>query len=871
MIHWHALTTEEVFKKLVTSEDGISMEEAQKRLKKYGPNKLPEAKRFTRLEIFSRQFKSPLIYLLVIASGVSFFLHDAINAYIILAAVVLSVVFGYLQEQKAEGTLAKLEKMVRYKTRIIRGGAETELSAAELVPGDFVLIASGDKVPADLRLVSARNLEIQEAALTGESMPVFKNSKSLLAGTVLNERANIAFMGTVVAKGRASGVVVATGLETEFGKIAESVATISEEKTPFQTKIAYLARWISLIILGVVFLTFIGGLWRGIAFTEMFAASVAVAVAAIPESLVIAVTAILAIGMMRLLRKKALVRKLASAETLGSTTVICADKTGTLTEGEMKVAEVYVENGAETRELALEIGMIANEGFIENPREDVSKWHIHGDPTEKALIKAGIEAGLAEKLLASEEQILDEMPFESQNQFMATLLKGHGNVIYYKGAPEKILAASIYIHDPGARDMNTKLYAAHFKKLEKIYEDFSKNGLRVLAVAYRNIDPINFLSEISAVLSNLTFVGFIALHDPIRLNVKETIQEAHGAGIKVVMVTGDNKYTASSVAKELGLLDHEKIIEGRELTAMDYETLKRQVKNISVYARILPHDKLRIIEAFQANGEVVAMTGDGVNDAPALKKADIGVAMGSGTDVAKETSDMIILDNNFKSIVHAVEQGRVIFDNLKKVVTYLLADSFTEVILIAGSIIAGLPLPVLAGQILWVNLVLDGLPSFALAYEPKEKDVMKLPPTGRQAPILDRAMKAIIFIVGIVSDLILLGLFLFLLHKTQDINYVRTVVFSALGMNSLLYIFSIKSLRRSIFSVDLLNNLYLIAAVLFGFAMLFAAIYLPFLQNILRTVPLSGSDLAIIFALGALEIISIEIAKKVFMIKRKHG
>ncbi len=863
-ISWHSLSVRETFKKLSSHEGGLSEREAEKRLKKFGPNKLPEPKRFTRIQIFLRQFKSPFVYLLIVAAVVSFILHDAINGYIIFAFVILTIAFGYFQEQKAERTLEHLEKIVRYIGRVMRDGKELEIEADKLVPGDIVFLASGDKVPADIRLIEVKNFETQEASLTGESMPIPKTWEAVPIGNLISERACMAFMGTIVSRGRALGIVVETGLETEFGKIAQSLATIKEEETPFQKKVGRLAKFISLLLLLIVAGIFIGGLLRGIEFTEIFTASVAVAVAAIPESLVIAVTVILAVGMVRLLRKKALVRKLISAETLGGTTVICTDKTGTLTEGRMKVAEIYSEG--QSREFILEIAMIANEAYIENPKEDVANWNIHGDPTERALIEAGIEAGLSDLLLEGEKNILDEIPFESENQYMATLLtQGNPksetlnpkhNVIYYKGAPEKILKAC-------------NIAPSKFTQLEKIYEDFSKKGLRVLALAHKKTN-FEKLVQLENVLSDLIFVGFIALKDPLRENVANTIKDAHGAGIKVVMITGDNKYTAQTIALELGLkFDHEKIIEGRELADMDDETLKKQVRHISVYARILPHDKLRIVEAFQANGEVVAMTGDGVNDAPALKKADIGIAMGAGSDVAKEASDMIILDNNFKSIVDAVTQGRVIFDNLRKVITYLFASSFTEIILVAGSIIAGLPLPVVAAQILWINLVEDGLPAFALAYEPKEKDVMKLPPTGARTPILNREIKTIIFIVGIITDFMLLGTFMVLFNVTGNIDYVRTVVFVALGLNSLFYIFSIKSLRRSIFRIDILNNKYLIVSVVFGFLMLLFAIYVPFFQDILRTVPLGIAPWAIIAALAGINLLGIELAKAIF-IRRKQ-
>ena len=626
-------------------------------------------------------------------------------------------------------------------------------------------------------------------------------------------------------------------------------------------------------------------------------ASVAVAVAAIPESLVVALTIILTIGMTRLLKKNVLVRKLVSAETLGSTTVICSDKTGTLTEGKMRVVEVFTDDESEKetirdfelKSFALEISVIANEAYIENPREDTLKWKLHGDPTETALFEAAIDAGLGAHIVSRERQVLDEIPFESDQQYMATMVyepnlkskirNAKQKTIYYKGAPEKILSACSYIADLGSPDAKKHLYENHTAKLQKKYEDLSKKGLRVLCVAYRNLPDsialnghnIQFekFNQIEDTLKDLVFVGFIALKDPLRESAKDTIRMARNAGIKVVMITGDNIFTARSIAGELGLaVSSSNLIEGKDLRKLSDGDFRKIISKITVYARIMPQDKLRIIDAFQSKGEVVAMTGDGVNDAPALKKADIGVAMGAGTDVAKEVSDIIIMDNNFRTIVQAVEQGRVIFDNLRKVTTYLLADSFTEIILLGGSIIAGFPLPIVAAQILWVNLVEDGLPTFALSYEPKEKDVMNLPPRGRFTPVLDNEMKVIIFIVGIVTDLFLLGVFLWLYNTTNDIAYARTMTFVALGLNSLVYIFSIKSLRHTIFSINVLNNKYLIGSVIFGFLMLMIAIYVPFFQDILQTVPLTIKDLGIVALISSLSLVGIEISKAIFITNR---
>src|SRR3989338_185675 len=648
MTSWHSLTITQTLDKLGSGPEGLNTTEVKKRLEKFGYNILPEKKGLTKTKIFLRQFTSPLIYLLIGAAGISFFLKETVDAYIILAAVALAVVLGYFQEQKAENTLDKLKKMIKPDATVLRHGETQKISAAEVVPGDVVFLSEGDKVPADIRLIEGKALQIQESALTGESYPSEKAYSPIGAGLQVSEQSNMAFMGTVVSRGRGEGIVVSTGVSTEFGKIAQSLATIKEELTPFQKKISKLARVISIIISGVVLILFTGGLFRGMDFSEIFTASVAVAVAAIPESLVIAITVILAIGMMRLLKKNALVRKLSSAETLGSTTVICTDKTGTLTEGKMSVAEVF---GPQI--LSLEIGSVTNEAFAENMNEAPENWRIHGDPTETAIIAGALEAGIGEVIMEKEKLILDELPFASENQFMATLLNDpKGKVIYYKGAPEKILGASSHVYDDSRKLSRKEIYSSHFKKLEEKYEELSKRGLRVLALAYREVPDsleigdtevkLTKLDQIGEILQDLVFVGFIALKDPLREGVKDTIKNAANGGIKVVMITGDNIYTARSIAGELDIPhEPENIIEGKNLSKMDDKEFEKIIEKIHVYARILPQDKLRIIKVFQARGEVVAMTGDGVNDAPALKKADVGVAMGAGTDVAKEVSDIV--------------------------------------------------------------------------------------------------------------------------------------------------------------------------------------------------------------------------------------
>jgi len=871
---WHNLSVERVLKRLETGKNGLTESEAARRLKEFGLNKLPEKKRKTRLLILLNQFKSPLVYLLFAASIVSFMFRNMADGYFILAAVGLTVLFGWIQEARAEAALEKLKQLVQLKAKVMRDGEEKEILAEHLVPGDVILLNEGDKIQADIRLFESKNLEVNEANLTGESMPVSKSEEVLPAEKALPERKNMLFMATVIVRGRGKGIVVGAGLNTEIGKIAGAIQEIGEEATPLQKKLSKFSVALSLIIGILAFVIFGLGLAIGISFSEIFATAVAVAVAAIPEGLIVTVTVILVIGMRRLLKENALVRQMVAAETLGATTVICSDKTGTITEGEMKVAEIYTEGDGEEKELTLKIAMLASDARVENPQDNFTDWRLTGDPTEKALIVAALEAGLAGDYLKKEKMLLDEIPFESVNKFMAHLYDGKiglagakaamkENLIFMKGAPEKILASSERFLKDGHEK---KLDPEESRRLRGVYEDFSKRGLRLLAVGYKLAEGrrTKFL-EIAEPLSGLTLVGFIGLKDPIRQNVKESLELVRKAGGKVIMITGDNKLTAKTIAEELGFsVALSNILEGEELERMSDEELKRRVQDILIYARVSPSDKLRIVTALKNKGEIVAMTGDGVNDAPAIKRADIGVAVGSASEVTKEVSDMIILDNNFKTIVTAIEEGRGIFDNIKKVVLYLLSDSFSEVFLIVASLLAGFPLPILPAQILWINLVEDSLPSFALAFEPKEKEAMNEPPRKADAPLFDAEMKSVVFAVSVISVIMLLALFYWAMQIYDDISYVRTLVFAGLGINTLFYVFALKSLRKSVFHMDFFSNKYLLAAVGIGLVMLALPLYVPFLQNVLRVQPLGVAEWGVISGIGVVSVLAIEVIKWTF-------
>ena len=891
---WHNLTIKECLKALKVTPKGLDEKEVERRQRKYGLNKLPEAKRLSRLAIFLEQFKNPLVYILLIAATICFFLEEFIDMSVILAAVVLNTIVGFIQEDKAERAIWSLRKMVKKKARVLRNGGEHEIEAEELVPGDIIFLEAGDNIPADARLIEVRDMEVVEAALTGESIPSQKTTEPQDKGAPLGDRENMVYMGTVIEKGKGKATVVATGKETEIGRIALMVKETKEDKTPLQKKMEALSRVIS-IILGIVCVAiFLVGILTGRDFVEMLLITVALAVAAIPEGLPAAVTIVLALGMQEIFKRKGLIRKLVATETLGSTTVICTDKTGTLTEGKMAVSHIITQeelrkfnyknalgvtkDGSRNILLTLKIGLLCNNAVIENPYEELREWIILGEPTEKALLMAAVQAGLDKNVLEKEFPRIDEISFDAEKKYMATLHKNtrtqeHRNtrIIYMKGAPEKILEMSKFLE--GARGRK-ELSPNQIKGIQVKYESLTSKGLRVLAVAYKETEkPKNKETKEQLVEENikdLVFVGLVGLKDPLRPEAKETIKLCRQAGLRPVIVTGDHRLTAQAVAQEVGFTtEEENILEGKELDKMSDEDLKKVAGKIDIYARVEPKHKLRIIDALQAKGEVVAMTGDGVNDAPALKSADIGVALGSGTDVAKGASDIVILDDNFRTIVQSIERGRVAFENIKKVTLYLLADSFSEIILVGGTILMGFPLPILPAQILWINLIEDGLPNIALAFEAGEKEVMKDPPQKITEPILDKEMKVLIFIIGLITDLVLFVVFWWLWKTGYELAYIRTMIFVMLGLDSLFYVFSCRSLRFTIFHKNPFSNKFLSISVLIGVAFLAGGVYLPFCQTILRTVFLSLEDWFLPITLSIFKIVLIEITKYIFIVRKK--
>lgn len=888
---WYLLGTQNTFSKLKSSPNGLASKSISALAKKFGPNKLPGKAPLTGFQLFINQFKSAFVYILLGASLISFALDEPIDASVILVAVLVNVIVGFFQERQAQDALLALQNVVTSNARVKRDGDIAIIPAEELVPGDVVMLQAGDKVPADMRLFKTTDLEIAEATLTGESEPVNKQINVLKGDLVLGDQINMAFMSTVVTQGSGSGVVVATGLHTAIGQIASLVKDTQDEPTPLQMKLDRFSKRLALLVLGLCAIIFLGGwLFSDFSVGEMFTTSIAIAVAAIPEGLVVAVTVILALGMRRILKKNGLVKQLLAAETLGSTSVICTDKTGTLTQGEMRVATIVGESHVWDPEksesfdsadasaeygLSLRIITLCNNAFFLHKEKGESEPRISGTPTERALLLAGDHVGLSKKDLEKKFPRLDEVPFDSSIKYMMTLhaFSQEENIVYLKGAPERVLSmcSRVYRRNNNAQHEHLPLDRSLKQKEKRQYEKMSASGLRVISVAYKKVSSsTKSFDGISH--DDFVFVGFVGLQDPLRPNTKEIVAQSKRAGVTTVMITGDHKLTAQSIAKNLGLPHESKnIVTGEELATMSDSKLKSIVPRISVFARVSPEDKLKIVRAWQRRGQVVAMTGDGVNDAPALKKADIGVAVGSGTDVAKETADLILLDNDFKTIVSAIEQGRVIYDNVKKVILYFLSDSFTEMIIIVVGLLLGWPIPLLASQILWVNLVDDTLPSLALTQEPEEPEIMRENPEDRKRPILDYEHKFLIFVISAVTAIDTLGLFWFYWQGIpENLMHARSVAFVTIAIDSLLYIFSVRTLRKPIWRTNIFSNKFLVWSVVIGVVVQAAAVYVPWLQKILRTVPLSLWDWVVVIAVSLLVIIIIELIKWLFLVKKEH-
>ena len=880
---WWSLTSEEVLQELRARPAGLTAKEAEERLERYGENVLREEARETRLQVFLRQFKSILIAILVIAAVVSFLVGEPQDAAAILIIVVLNALLGYTQEWQAGEAIEALKKMLVQRAVVIRDGEQQEIDAAGVVPGDIVLLEMGERVPADLAIVEATSLQVDEAPLTGESAPVDKAPGRLPPGTGLAERSNMTFAGTTVVNGRGQGVVVATGMETEFGKIAGLSQLVTAEATPLSRQMDVLGRDIGFIALGIAALAVVVGLLQQRGLLEMFLVGVSLAVAVIPEGLPAVVTLTLAIGIKTMMQKNCLIRRLPASETLGAVSVICTDKTGTLTRNEMAVvrvktpgAEVAVTGTGYAPEgeflldgRAIDPGdypglrqflravLLCNHATIAH--DGVGGWRIFGTPTEGALVVAAAKAGLSRD---DAPEAAGEFSFDSTRKRMTIIYReDDGDVAYVKGAPEVLLARSSGVLVDGS------VVALTDDLRETIREEiagYASGGLRVLGAAYRPL-PAGLPRTADAVEEELVFLGFAGILDPPRPEAAEAIRLCRSAGIDVIMITGDNPLTAYAIAEDLGL-PSEGALTGTDLEALTDDELEERLRVTKVLSRVTAAHKLRVIDILSRKRAVIAMTGDGVNDAPALKKASIGIAMGiKGTDVAKESSDMVLVDDNFASIVAGVEEGRREYDNIARFTRYLLSSNVGEIVAIVGGLLLGLPLILIPVQILWINLITDGLTALALGLEPAEKDVMQQRPRDPGEPILTRAAFTIILALG--AWLGLLTLYVFSGLYDIDLDRARTMAFTGLIVFELYNVLNFRSFRFPLHRIGFFSNPALLYAILGSLALQVLVVYVPVFQDFLGTAPLTLADWGLIALLG----LPVLLAGEVYKILRSRG
>lgn len=849
-----AIKSGDVLDLLETTNEGLSEDEVQERIKIFGKNEISEQKKITRIKIFLSQFKNPLIFLLLIAGAITILLEDYRDAIAILAAALLNSILGFYQENKAEEALAHLKSYIEDRVRVIREGRESEIDAKEIVPGDIIRVSQGDRVPADCRLIYVNDLMVDEAILTGEALPVNKSTEPSSFQAGIGDQKSMLFSGTLIVQGFANAAVCRIGKNAEIGRIASMVEDQKQEQTPLQKAILKfsLRAGIALIILtGIIFTI---GVLAGYSILEMFLTSVAILVSAIPEGLPIAMTVILAIGVQRLSKKNGIIRKLLAAETLGNTTIILTDKTGTLTEAKMELSQISVFDKTKDDDFAMKIAIVNSDVIIENPKDRREKWKIIGRPLEVAVVKAAAKIGILPTHTKKEMAVLDYLPFNSSNKFSASVLEYNGKIFTCLfGAPEILLKIS------GQTSETEK------KQIIKTIDKMAHGGERVIGIAIKEInkDKIPSLNS-KQKFEDFKFTATISFTDPIRKGVRDTIHRIEQIGIKTVIVTGDHRGTAEAVAKELGFPTHEEhIINGADLDSMTQEELKARLPKLRIVSRVSPEGKVKIVKAYQEIGEVVAMTGDGVNDAPSLKQADIGVAMGSGTDVAKDVAELVLLDNNYQTIVSAIEEGRRTMENIRKVMVYLLSSVLDELILIGGSLIMGLALPLNAIQILWVNFLTDSFPAISLAFE-DHIDYLSKRPSRISGQLIDREMKILIFGIGMPTSIALFLMYYALLQFGFNPELVRTFIFASFGTYSLFLIFSVRSLRKSILQYSPFSNPYLLIGVILGILFMLASVYLPFMQMVLKTVPLPPIWLAGVAAIGIFNIIMIEFGKWIY-------
>jgi len=872
--HWHYLPAEEVVDLLdVDPGKGLDIFEVQDRLENYGHNVIATRKERGNLLRFLDQLRQPLLLILITAGIITAVLREWVDAAVILGVVLMNATVGFLQEAKAARAIEALKQTMTAEALVLRSGEQQRIEAADVVPGDVILLHTGDKVSADLRLLDANELQIDESALTGESQTVLKTNGPLEHDTILADRRNMAYASTLVTYGHGRGVVVSTGEETEVGRISRLISAAGELETPLIRKISVFSRYLLYGILLLASLTFAMGLIRGETAFDMFLASVALAVGAIPEGLPAAITVTLAIGVKRMARRRAIIRKLPAVETLGSTTVICSDKTGTLTENQMTVREILA--GGERFEITGDgyepSGRILGQGEGEPAQENVAlrecllagllcneslllhegeRWTIDGDPTEGALLVSAAKGGIPVAATPHEFPRLDTIPFKSEHQYMASLHDtGAGNprVAYMKGAAEILLEKSSVMLDATGKQAELDI-----QYLQGIVDELSSDGLRVLAFAKKELTGDAHGLDGSDVESGMTFLGLQAMIDPPRQEAIQAVRNCHDAGIRVKMITGDHALTASAIARMIGLENPGRMIDGRSLSKVAGADLIRVADETTVFARMAPEQKLLLVEALQRKSNVVAMTGDGVNDAPALKKADIGVAMGiAGTEVAKEAADMVLTDDNFATIEAAVEEGRTVFDNLTKFIIWTLPTNVGEGMVILLAILAGTTLPILPLQILWINMTTAGFLGLALAFEPKEPGIMQRPPRDPRTPILTGTLLGRMLLVSVILLVGAFGLFEWELSIGADITEARTAAVNLFVMVELFYLFNCRSLKKSIWSIGLFSNPWIFAGVAMMVLLQLVYTYLPAMNAIFDSSPVSAEAWGRLLAFAA--------------------
>ncbi len=874
---WHALSTDEVLSRLQSSPEGLSNEESARRLAEHGLNELTAAHRISPWKLLFEQFKNVLIIILLVAIVLSALLGHGVEAIAIAVIVLFSVGLGFVQEFRAEKAIEALKQMAAPTATALRNGEETEVAARDLVPGDVVLLRAGDRIPADARLIEAINLQVEEAVLTGESLPVEKHTQPLVKGDLaVGDRKNMVYSGTAASYGRGRAVVAETGMNTEFGKIAKLLQTVETGRTPLQENLDKVGTMLARAGFVVVAIIVAIGLFRGQPFIEMLIFGIALAVAVVPEALPAVVTISLAIGVQRMVKRNALMRRLPAVETLGSTSIICSDKTGTLTKDEMTVRKIYtagqiwdvsgvgyepvgkfsrngeVEEPNAALRQTLEAALLASDANVVHNQAE-QRWYIKGDPTEGALVVAAAKSGLEKRDLDAQFPRVNEIPFTSETKRMTTLhSSNHSLIAYSKGAPEVILETCT-----SQVTENGKSALGHEDKANilEMARQMAGDALRVLAVSVKSD------TSIASAEHEMTFLGLVGMIDPPRPEAKAAIETCEQAGIKVVMITGDHPVTAQAVAQELGLFKGGRVVIGSELEAMSEAEFEREVENIQVYARVSPAHKMRVVSVLQGRGHTVAMTGDGVNDAPALKKADIGIAMGiTGTDVTREAAAMTLLDDNFATIVAAVEEGRGIFGNIKKYLMYLLSSNIGEILLMAGASLLGMPLPLTAVQILYINLATDGLPALALAVDPHERDLMRRKPRNSKTGIFTRPVVILMAIGGLWSALVNLSVFSWALNSGRSQEEAMTMTFVSLVLIQFFKAYNFRSDRNSVLIRPFANK-WLNIAILWEVVLLFLIIYVPFLHDAFGTFYLPLVDWLIVFGLALTISPVLELAK----------